>query len=171
MSATGGTDGERVSNLLPSRPHADRFAGVPYALGWSGAPLIDGAVAWFERNQVPGGQGPRRLRSARGLAPQRRQRLPGELPDLERASDALGIAGCQARGADRIDLRHGVLNADRLDYAVEVCGPVVAQVEQSARALQRVWDKSRELAGLSDEDVEELAKNSASDQSDDSTSD
>jgi flavin reductase (DIM6/NTAB) family NADH-FMN oxidoreductase RutF len=31
-----------------SRPHADRFAGVPFTLGWSGAPLLDGAVAWFE---------------------------------------------------------------------------------------------------------------------------
>jgi flavin reductase (DIM6/NTAB) family NADH-FMN oxidoreductase RutF len=31
-----------------SRPHADRFAGVPYTLGWAGAPLIAGAVAWFE---------------------------------------------------------------------------------------------------------------------------
>jgi flavin reductase (DIM6/NTAB) family NADH-FMN oxidoreductase RutF len=29
-------------------PHADRFAGVPYALGWAQAPLIEGAVAWFE---------------------------------------------------------------------------------------------------------------------------
>lgn len=36
---------------------------------------------------------------------------------------------------DRIDLRHGVLNADRLDYAVEVRGPVVVPIEQSARAL------------------------------------
>jgi hypothetical protein len=41
---------------------------------------------------------------------------------------------------------------------------------KSARALERVWDKARELSGLSDEDVEELAKNSESDQSDDSTS-
>jgi flavin reductase (DIM6/NTAB) family NADH-FMN oxidoreductase RutF len=31
-----------------SRPHADRFAGVPYKLGASGAPLIDGCIAWFE---------------------------------------------------------------------------------------------------------------------------
>jgi flavin reductase (DIM6/NTAB) family NADH-FMN oxidoreductase RutF len=31
-----------------ARPHADRFAGVPYTLGWANAPLIDGAVAWFE---------------------------------------------------------------------------------------------------------------------------
>jgi flavin reductase (DIM6/NTAB) family NADH-FMN oxidoreductase RutF len=31
-----------------SRPHADRFAGVPYRLGTSGAPLIDGCIAWFE---------------------------------------------------------------------------------------------------------------------------
>jgi flavin reductase (DIM6/NTAB) family NADH-FMN oxidoreductase RutF len=31
-----------------SRPHADRFAAVPYRLGWSEAPLIDGCVAWLE---------------------------------------------------------------------------------------------------------------------------
>jgi flavin reductase (DIM6/NTAB) family NADH-FMN oxidoreductase RutF len=31
-----------------SRPHADRFAGVDYRLGASGAPLIEGCVAWFE---------------------------------------------------------------------------------------------------------------------------
>ena len=31
-----------------SRPHADRFEGVAYTTGWSGAPLIEGAVAWFE---------------------------------------------------------------------------------------------------------------------------
>lgn len=31
-----------------SRPHADRFSGVPFRLGWADAPLLDGAVAWFE---------------------------------------------------------------------------------------------------------------------------
>jgi flavin reductase (DIM6/NTAB) family NADH-FMN oxidoreductase RutF len=31
-----------------SRPHADRFAGVDYRIGWAGAPLIAGCVAWFE---------------------------------------------------------------------------------------------------------------------------
>lgn len=31
-----------------SRPHADRFAGVAYTLGWAQAPLIEGATAWFE---------------------------------------------------------------------------------------------------------------------------
>ncbi|HEX6138772.1 MAG TPA: flavin reductase family protein [Casimicrobiaceae bacterium] len=31
-----------------SRPHADRFAHVPFRLGWSDAPLIDGCIAWFE---------------------------------------------------------------------------------------------------------------------------
>ena len=31
-----------------SRPHADRFAGVPYRIGVAGAPLIEGCVAWFE---------------------------------------------------------------------------------------------------------------------------
>ncbi len=31
-----------------SRPHADRFAGVDYRLGWADAPLVAGCVAWFE---------------------------------------------------------------------------------------------------------------------------
>jgi flavin reductase (DIM6/NTAB) family NADH-FMN oxidoreductase RutF len=31
-----------------SRPHADRFASLPYRLGWSDAPLIEGCVAWLE---------------------------------------------------------------------------------------------------------------------------
>jgi flavin reductase (DIM6/NTAB) family NADH-FMN oxidoreductase RutF len=31
-----------------SRPHADRFEGVPYTLGWADAPRIDGALAWLE---------------------------------------------------------------------------------------------------------------------------
>ena len=31
-----------------SRPHADRFAGVGYRMGWADAPLIDGCAAWFE---------------------------------------------------------------------------------------------------------------------------
>ena len=28
--------------------HADRFESVPFRLGWADAPLIEGAVAWFE---------------------------------------------------------------------------------------------------------------------------
>ncbi len=31
-----------------SQPHADRFDGVGCTLGWADAPLIAGAVAWFE---------------------------------------------------------------------------------------------------------------------------
>ena len=31
-----------------SRPHTDRFERVPFRLGWSDAPLIEGCVAWFE---------------------------------------------------------------------------------------------------------------------------
>jgi flavin reductase (DIM6/NTAB) family NADH-FMN oxidoreductase RutF len=31
-----------------SHPHTDRFADVPYRLGWSEAPLIEGCVAWLE---------------------------------------------------------------------------------------------------------------------------
>lgn len=43
--------------------------------------------------------------------------------------------------------------------------------EKSAVALERVFSKAQELSGMSDEDVEELAGNSDSDQSDSSTSD
>ncbi len=31
-----------------SRPHADRFDGVAYELGWANAPRIVGCVAWLE---------------------------------------------------------------------------------------------------------------------------
>ena len=31
-----------------SRPHADRFAGVDFRMGWANAPLIAGCAAWFE---------------------------------------------------------------------------------------------------------------------------
>ena len=31
-----------------SKPHADRFAGVDYRMGWANAPLIAGCAAWFE---------------------------------------------------------------------------------------------------------------------------
>jgi flavin reductase (DIM6/NTAB) family NADH-FMN oxidoreductase RutF len=31
-----------------SRPHADRFDGVDYSLGWADAPLMRDASAWFE---------------------------------------------------------------------------------------------------------------------------
>jgi len=31
-----------------SRLHADRFSGVPFRLGWSEAPLIEGCIAWLE---------------------------------------------------------------------------------------------------------------------------
>ncbi len=41
---------------------------------------------------------------------------------------------------DRYDLRHGVSELPRLDYAVELRGPVAQAVEQSARALwTRAW--------------------------------
>jgi flavin reductase (DIM6/NTAB) family NADH-FMN oxidoreductase RutF len=34
-----------------SRPHADRFAGVEFTLGWADAPRIAGCVAWLECRQ------------------------------------------------------------------------------------------------------------------------
>ena len=42
---------------------------------------------------------------------------------------------------------------------------------KSAAALDRIFEVAQRLSGLRDEDVEELAKNSESDLSDDSTSD
>lgn len=41
---------------------------------------------------------------------------------------------------------------------------------KSAKALDRVYEVAARLCGISDEDLEEMAKNSGSDQSDDSTS-
>ena len=43
--------------------------------------------------------------------------------------------------------------------------------QKSASALQRVWNKARELSGLSEDDVKSLVKNSKADQSEDSISD
>ena len=42
------SDGQLALARRFSRPHADRFDGVAYELGWSGAPLLHGAAAWFE---------------------------------------------------------------------------------------------------------------------------
>lgn len=50
-------------------------------------------------------------------------------------------------------------------------GDVQQLGEKSGVALMRIWKKAQELSGLSDEDVEELGKNSESDQSDNFTSD
>jgi hypothetical protein len=41
---------------------------------------------------------------------------------------------------------------------------------KSAAVLNRVWEKARDMAGMSDEDVEELEKNLLSDPSDGSAS-
>ncbi len=41
---------------------------------------------------------------------------------------------------DRIDLRHGRSDQPRLDYAVQVSGPVVAPIEQTARAM---WTRAQ----------------------------
>ena len=42
---------------------------------------------------------------------------------------------------------------------------------KSARALERVFDKARELSGMTEKDVESLAENFGDDPSDDATSD
>ncbi len=53
---------------------------------------------------------------------------------------------------DRIDLRHGALSQPRLDFAVQISGPLVPAVQQAARRLwTRSWlgrDFGDELIGL-----------------------
>ncbi|WP_019560892.1 cardiolipin synthase ClsB [Caldimonas manganoxidans] len=57
---------------------------------------------------------------------------------------------------DRLDIHHGWSDSPRLDFAVEVRGPVVAMMEQTARAL---WTRSRLGRDWRDELVE-LARSS-----------
>ena len=47
---------------------------------------------------------------------------------------------------------------------------MVALGKKSAAAIERVWEVAMRLSGMSDEDVEELTKNSEAGQSDSSTS-
>lgn len=49
---------------------------------------------------------------------------------------------------DRLDITHGWTDEPRLDFAVRLCGPVVAPVEQAARA---VWSRAHLGEGLRDE--------------------
>ena len=43
--------------------------------------------------------------------------------------------------------------------------------QKSGKAIDRIWDKATDLSGISDDDVDELTKNSESDQSEGSSSD
>lgn len=55
---------------------------------------------------------------------------------------------------DRYDLQHGDSAEPRLDYAVQLRGPIVAAVEQATRAL---WSRAQLLAGLKEE-VKQIAQ-------------
>ncbi|MCW7541537.1 cardiolipin synthase ClsB [Aquabacterium sp. A7-Y] len=81
---------------------------------------------------------------------------PGQLRRLHQklcvVDGAIGFVGGINVIDDLLDLRHGWGEAPRLDYAVEVKGPTVVPIEQTARAmwtratLGRDWRE--ELAGL-----------------------
>jgi cardiolipin synthase len=83
---------------------------------------------------------------------------PGQLRRLHQklcVVDAeLGFVGGINIIDDRIDLRHGLSDAPRLDFAVEVRGPIVASAAQSARA---VWTRAAMGADWKEE-VLSLAK-------------
>jgi cardiolipin synthase A/B len=70
------------------------------------------------------------------LQPGQLRRLHQKLCTVDRE---IGFIGGINIIDDRIDLRHGLSDAPRLDFAVEVSGPVAASAAQSARA---VWTRA-----------------------------
>lgn len=60
---------------------------------------------------------------------------------------------------------------DEQDRRIFRDADVVALGDKSSAAVDRIYDVASRLAGVTDSDVEELTKNSESDQSDDSISD
>jgi cardiolipin synthase len=78
----------------------------------------------------------------RWLSPGQARRLHQKLCVVD---DAVAFVGGINLIADRLDLHHGWSEAPRLDFAIEVRGPVVPQVQQMVRAvwtratLGRVW--------------------------------
>jgi len=70
------------------------------------------------------------------LQPGQLRRLHQKLCTVDRE---IGFVGGINVIDDRLDLRHGLSDAPRLDYAVEVRGPIVAHAAQAARA---VWTRA-----------------------------
>jgi cardiolipin synthase A/B len=85
------------------------------------------------------------------LQPGQLRRLHQKLCTVDRE---IGFVGGINIIDDRIDLRHGLSDAPRLDFAVEVRGPVAASAAQSARA---VWTRAAMGADWKEEMVS-LAK-------------
>ena len=99
----------------------------------------------------------------RGLTGAQRDRVEASMVKLRKGKQELTLENLRAHLAvlSVVD-EQGCPMFDQAD--IEALG------NKSCAALQRIWDVARRLSGLSDEDVEELTKNSESDQSDDSTS-
>ena len=103
-----------------SRPHADRFAGVPFRLGWADAPLIDGCVAWFECRHLRAHSAPATTccssaRSCTASAPRARARVP---PRPLRADDAAALS----RDAPVTSGGHGLPSASAPGTPRQSCG-------------------------------------------------
>ncbi|HEU5296532.1 MAG TPA: cardiolipin synthase ClsB [Burkholderiaceae bacterium] len=85
------------------------------------------------------------------LQPGQLRRLHHKLCAVDR--DVAFVGGINIIG-DRLDLRHGLSEAPRLDFAVELRGPVAVQVAQTARA---VWSRAA-LGADWREEVKALAR-------------
>ena len=72
-------------------------------------------------------------------------------------------------GAGKTLVEH--YNTQELADSLMDLGDISVLGQKSAAALQRVFNVAQRLSGFSDEDLEELAKNSSDAQSDGSTSD
>ncbi len=77
---------------------------------------------------------------------------PGQLRRLHQklcvVDEAVAFVGGINLLDDRLDLRHGVLAAPRLDFAVRVAGPIVADVH---RTVRRLWTRAWLGADFGDE--------------------
>lgn len=99
----------------------------------------------------------------RGLTGAQRDRFEASMVELKKGKQVLKLSNLRAYlAALSIVDEQGQLLFSNED--IEALG------NKSCAALQRIWDVARRLSGLSDDDVEELTKNSESDQGDDSAS-
>jgi hypothetical protein len=100
----------------------------------------------------------------RGLSGAERDAYEGEVMQQRGRSIQFNTENARAKLVARCVIDE---NGQRLFRSADV----KALGRKSGAALNRVFTVCRRLSGLGDEDIQELVKNSGSDQSDDSTSD
>lgn len=98
----------------------------------------------------------------RGLSGAERDRFEASIVDVRGKRRSVNLLNVRARLV-------ALAIVDESGQRVFRAGDVEALGAKSAAALSRVFDAAQRLSGLSDDDVEELEKNSRSGQSDGST--